>query len=151
MASQNITNLTLNQDKFDSFDINSNSDFSNSAPIHEDIDVKQINLHHAKSATDLLGNALHMAQTVKSKLIILVQEPYIVNNEICGFDSQICNVFYSPKGEKPRTCIVATKNVSLTLLPQLCNGDTTSVILNTGKQGMNEELILSSAYFPFDH
>ena len=46
--------------------------------------------------------------------------------------------------------IVATKNVSLTLLPQLCNGDTTSVILNTGKQGMNEELILSSAYFPFD-
>ena len=125
MASPNITNLTLNQDNFDNFDIDSDSDFSNIAPVHEDIDVKQINLHHAKSATDLIGNALHMAQTVKSKLIILVQEPYFFGNDSCGFDTQICNVFFSPKGEKPRACIVATKNVSLTLLPQLCNGDTT--------------------------
>lgn len=51
MASQHITNHSSNQDISD---IDSEQDFSNVALVQEDINVKQINLHHAKSATDLI-------------------------------------------------------------------------------------------------
>jgi len=114
------------------------------------LNLKQINLHHCKGATALIDNALHLAHTRKQKLIVLIQEPWINKNKIQGFNSQICNIFSLPKGKKTRSCIVATKNISVSLLPQFCDGDTTSVLLNTGSDGMNEDIILCSAYLPFD-
>lgn len=117
--------------------------------------VKQINLHHAEGSTDLIDRAIQMAQTKqpKQKLIVLIQEPYIdVNNyKVKGFNTQYCNVQYLNKGMKTRTCIVATKNVSITILPQFCDGDNTSVLVNTGSDGLNEEFIISSSYMPTIH
>lgn len=87
--------------------------------------VKQINLHHAKGSTDLIDRAIQVAQTKqpKQQLIVLIQEPYIdVNSyKVKGFNTQYCNVQYLNKGMKTRTCIVATKNVSITILPQFCD------------------------------
>lgn len=119
-------------------------------PSHDIFHVKQINLHHCKSATALISNALHMAQTKKERLIVLIQEPHIYDSKIQGFDLQACNIFYHANGSKPRACIVATKDVSITLLPQFCDGDTTSVVLNTGKSGLNEDINVCSAYLPGD-
>lgn len=50
---------------------------------------------------------------------------------------------------KTRTCIVATKNVPIILLPQYCDGDITSV-LYTSMDGEKDELVMSSAYMPSD-
>lgn len=114
------------------------------------INVKQINLHHSKRATDLIVNAFNLMHTKNQRLIVLIQEPYISNNVVNGFDLQICNVFSSPNGLKQRTCIIATKDIDITLLPQLSDGDNTTVLVNTGSNGHNEELVLSSVYMPYD-
>lgn len=127
---------------------------SNSATIssvHESIRVKQINLHHCKSATFLIDNALQTAQTRKQKTIVLIQEPYIDmhSHKVLGFNTQHCNVLLLNKGMKPRTCIVATKDVPITVLPQFCDGDTTTVLC-TSTNGECDEFILSSSYMPGD-
>lgn len=114
------------------------------------LNVRQINLHKCKSATALIVNTLHLAQTNKIKQIVLIQEPWIVNKKINGFENVPCNVFYLNKGENPRSCIVTSKDITITLLPQFCDGDTTSVMLNTGSAGSNEDIVFCSAYLPYD-
>lgn len=114
------------------------------------LNVKQINVHHCKGATALISNALHTAHTKNQKLIVLIQEPWINRNKIQGFDPQICNAFSLPNGTKPRSCIIATKNMSAALLPQFCDGDTTSIMINTSSEGRNEDIVLCSAYLPYD-
>lgn len=52
--------------------------------------------------------------------------------------------------EKPRTCIVTTKNVNAILLPQYSNGDTTTILVNTIQNGANEEILFSSIYMPYE-
>lgn len=104
--------------------------------------VKQINLHHAQGSTFLIDRESQLAQTKNQKLIVLIQEPYIDigNYKVKGFNTQLCNVLYLNKGMRTRTCIVATKNVSITILPQFCDGDNTAALINTGAAGQNEEL-----------
>lgn len=117
----------------------------------ESIRVKQINLHHCKSATFLIDNAIQKAQTKKQKTIVLIQEPYIDvhTHKVLGFNTQHCNVLFLNKGTKPRTCIVATKDVPITVLPQFCDGDTTTVLC-TSTDGNYDEFVLSSSYMPGD-
>lgn len=110
------------------------------------IRVKQINLHHCKSATYLIDIALQKAQTKKQKTIVLIQEPYI---DVLGFNKQYCNVLYHNRGTKSRTCIVATKDVPITIQPQYCDGDITTVLC-TSTDGTGDEFILSSGYMPSD-
>lgn len=114
--------------------------------------VKQINLHHAINSTSLIDREMQLAQTKNQKLIVLIQEPYIDAHSysVKGFNKQFCNVLYLNKGMKTRTCIIGTKNVSITLLPQFCDGDTTSILVNTGTDGLNEEFVMSSSYMPGD-
>lgn len=112
---------------------------------------KQINLHHCKAATALVARHFSEMQTKnpKQKLIVLVQEPYIVNNIVTGFDKNVCDVHYDiSKTQKRRTCIVTSKNVKIALMPQFCSGDLTTVLLNSGKVGRGEEIIFSSVYLP---
>lgn len=76
-----------------------------------------------------------------SKTIVFIQEPYtdVKNHRVLGFNMQLRNVYYHNKGMKTRTCIIATKNVSLILLPQHCDGDTATVLFTS-----TDEFILSS-------
>lgn len=97
-----------------------------------------------------MGNTLQYSQTIKQKQIVLIQEPWIYKNKILGFENVTCNVFYSNNRAVPRTCIVTTKDLIVTLLPQFCDGDTTSILLNTGKTGLNEDIVFCSAYLPYD-
>lgn len=109
------------------------------------INVKQLNLHHCKSATALIGNTLRLMHTNEQKTIFLIQEPWIRNNKIQGLNLQKYNIFQSNCASKIRTCIVASKELSITLLPQYSNGDLTTTLLNTGKSGCNEEIIIARA------
>lgn len=51
---------------------------------------------------------------------------------------------------KPRTCIVKSKELRATILPQYSSGDVTTVLLNIQNGNKNEEIIMSSVYMPFE-
>lgn len=109
--------------------------------------VKQLNLHHSKSATALLSRSLDMMQTKKQNLICLAQEPWIVNNQVKGFDTNKYNLLYAQIDDnRPRACIVTTKGIDVTFMPQFSNPDVTTALLRTG----NEFIIICSIYLAGD-
>lgn len=113
--------------------------------------IKQINLHHCIGATSLIGNSLYSAQTKKQNLVVLIQEPWIHKTTIKGFDEKKFDLFYSSKSnEKPRTCIVTSKELKATLLPQFSSGGVTTIHINILNGNTNEELLLCSLYMPYE-
>lgn len=117
------------------------------------ISIKQINLQHCIAATSIISNQLCKMQTsnTKQKIILLIQEPWIRDNRIQGFDESIMNVFYQEKTNvRPRTCIVTSKNVNAVLLPQYSDGDTTSILVQASHDGAIEEIIFTSIYMPYE-
>lgn len=50
------------------------------------VNIKQINLQHCKGATSLISKHMHVMQTTKQNLVVLIQEPWINKNTIRGFD-----------------------------------------------------------------
>lgn len=113
--------------------------------------IKQINLHHCEGATSLICNHLQEAQTKKQNLIILIQEPWVHGHEIKGFDANKFDLFYMERSNtKPRTCVITTKSIQATMLPQYCSGDITTILLNIKYGNANEELLLSSVYMPYE-
>lgn len=113
--------------------------------------VKQINLHHAKNATALIDGYLSKMHTVphNSETIVLVQEPWIVNNTIQGLDMRKYNVLSIPGNEKIRTCILTSKSLNITALPQFCDGDTTAILVHRAIGSMTDTLIFCSGYLPY--
>lgn len=84
------------------------------------IRVKQINLHHCKSATSLISGQLTSMQTStqNQQLIVLAQEPWTINNKVQGFDENDLNVFYwRNTSTRPRALIITTKNVTAVQMP----------------------------------
>jgi ribonuclease HI len=108
--------------------------------------VNQINLQHCKAATAELSRRFGLGHFD----IALIQEPYIYNDKVRGFDSG-GNIVYYPNDEKPRTCIYLNKNLKYIPLPEFCSGDETTIKLLLQEDAGNEtEVIICSAYFPFD-
>lgn len=117
----------------------------------DQINIKQINLHHCITATSLISRQMDLLQTKNQKLIVLIQEPWINRNIIRGFDENKVNLFYKRiTNVRPRTCIVASKELNATLLPQYSSGDVTTVLINTKNGDDSEEFLLSSFYLPYE-
>lgn len=115
------------------------------------IQVKQINMHHSKGATSLMSKTLTDKQTKKQELIVLAQEPWVNKNVIQGFDTRQVNFFYAKStGTKPRTCIITTKEIQAMQLHKYCNGDITTVLVQLKKGTVNEEAIFCSVYMPHE-
>lgn len=107
--------------------------------------VKQINLHHCKSATFLIDKHFNNSQTIqkqkqKQNLLVLVQEPWINKSKIQDFDENKYNVFYDRSSKRPRACIVTSKSLDVVFMPQFSDSDCTTVIVNLTAQS-REELI----------
>lgn len=104
----------------------------------------QINAHHSKSATIEINNL-----TIKSQqFIILVQEPYIYNNQIKILNKHKFNIFSYIGPNKIRTCILTSKNCEVFTLRHLCTGDLTVVSLKIALQGCVRTMIIASCYLP---
>lgn len=58
------------------------------------VNIKQINLQHFKGATSLISKHMHVMQTTKQNLVVLIQEPWINKNTIRGFDENKMDLFY---------------------------------------------------------
>lgn len=116
--------------------------------------IKQINLQHCKGATSLISNHIHALQTKKPHkqlFVYLIQEPWINRNVIHGFNENEIDLFYKKTNrQKPRTCIVASKELKAVLMPQHSSGDVTTILVNLSKANSNEEVIFSSFYMPYE-
>lgn len=119
--------------------------------MEDQIFIKQINLQHCKGATSLISKHLNSMQTKKQNLVVLIQEPWINKNIIQGFDTNKVDLFYNREGkQKPRTCIVMTKGLKATIMPQYSSGDITTIVVNIHNGNSNEELLLTSLYMPYE-
>ena len=107
--------------------------------------LNQINLQHCKAASAELSRRFSLNQFD----IGLIQEPYIFKDKVKGLD--LGDIVYFPSGSKPRTCIYIKRNIKYSTLPQFCTGDETTIkVFLRDASGCEFEVILCSAYCPFD-
>jgi len=85
----------------------------------------QINLHHSKAASA----ALLIRLATGNIDVVLIQEPWIVGNNICGLSTPLYKLFYTKGKGKTRTCILTTTHFNAYLIPQFSEGDLTTVRL----------------------
>jgi len=82
----------------------------------------QINLHHSKAASAAL--LTHLA--TGNIDVVLIQEPWIVGNNICGLSTPLYKLFYTKDKGKTRTCILTKTHFNTFLIPQFSEGDLTT-------------------------
>lgn len=109
------------------------------------VQILQINAHHSEGATSLVRR--HMDLGLAD--VALIQEPYIGNkNRVIGFGAKYKTLWCSGT-TKVRTCIVAQREINLTLLPDLCDGDTTVAAWNR-PPGEGPPILLAAVYLPYE-
>ena len=102
------------------------------------LSVLQINLHHARTASA----ALLLRLAVSGEDVVLIQEPWINKNRICGLRMKGYDILYSSNSGKTRSCILGKSSLNLFLLSQYSNGDITAASLEVG----NNKVWLAAAY-----
>jgi ribonuclease HI len=108
--------------------------------------LNQINLQHCKAASAELSRRFAQNQFD----VALIQEPYIFKDKVKGLDSG-GDIVYLPGNSRPRTCIYVRNSIKYIALPQFCTGDETTIKLFFQKDSdIKLEIIICSAYFPFD-
>jgi len=85
----------------------------------------QINLHHSKAASAALLTRLATGNID----VVVIQEPWIVGNNICGLSTPLYKLFYTKYKGKTRTCILTKTHFNTFLIPQFSEGDLTTVRL----------------------
>jgi len=106
----------------------------------------QINLQHCKAASAELSRRFGLNHFD----ICLIQEPYIYKDKVRGFDTG-GDIVYLPGNSKPRTCIYINKSIKYLPLGQFCTGDETVIKITYEEvSGAKQEIVLCSAYFPYD-
>lgn len=81
----------------------------------------------------------------------MAQEPWTNKDSVQGIDEKMTNLYYKRcNGTRPRAFIVTTIDVDAVQLPQFCTSDISTIKINSKLNGSNEEIILCSAYMPFD-
>ena len=106
--------------------------------------VLQVNLHHSRAASAALCVAMRNCD------VALIQEPWIYKGEIRGLKEVSGELIYSRSIQHPRTCILVKKDFQILPLMHHCSRDLTAVKLKTSINGGPREIILGSAYLPYD-
>ena len=104
--------------------------------------VIQINLHHSKAASA----ALLLKLTKSGEDLVLIQEPWINGNQICGLGLKGYKIWFSSKSGKSRSCILGKSNLNMFLIPQYSDGDITAA----GLEFEGNKVWLVSAYLAQD-
>lgn len=101
--------------------------------------VAQINLQHSKAAS---ANLLSLLAEERFH-IVLIQEPWVNSNKICGLKSDTYyTINHSEEGKAVRSCVLSHKDLKCFLLPHLSSGDITTIQLEHSEG----RLILTSSY-----
>ena len=81
--------------------------------------------------------------------LCLIQEPYVFKERVRGISTKNGKLIV-PNGGKPRTCIFATKDVDINILPELCDRDCTVAKMRITIDGTKKEILVASIYLPYD-
>jgi hypothetical protein len=82
--------------------------------------------------------------------VALVQEPWTYKGEIKGLKEVGGELIYSRSIQHPRTCIFVKKGFQILPSMHHCSRDLTAVKIKTSSGGWPREIILRSAYLPYD-
>jgi len=61
--------------------------------------------------------------------LVLIQEPWVIGGKVAGLGTKEYKLMLDPKEGKIRTCILAKRHLSISLLRNYSNGDNTAVSL----------------------
>jgi len=105
--------------------------------------VLQVNLHHSRAASAALS------VTMRDCDVAFIQEPWTYKGEIEGLKEVGGELIYSRFIPYPRTCTLKKGFWILPLMHQ-CSRDLTVVKIKTSSGWGPREIILGSAYLPYD-
>jgi hypothetical protein len=106
----------------------------------------QINLHRSKTATATQCQQL----AVRKVDVALVQEPWLYMGQISGLTNTGGTVYSVAPDNNSRSCIYIRNHINAIPLLELCFRDATTMRIIYTYRGSCEELIISSAYLPYD-
>jgi hypothetical protein len=82
--------------------------------------------------------------------VALIQEPWTYVGEIKGIKEVGGELIYSSSIQNPRTCILVKKDFQILPFMHYCSRDLTAVKIKTLCGRGQREIILGSAYLPYD-
>ena len=106
--------------------------------------VLQVNLHRSRSASAALSVAM------KNCDVALIQEPWIYKGAIRGL-RKVGELFFSSSTQNPRACSLIKKGFQILPLTHHCSRDLTAVKIKTSSGRGPREIILGSAYLPYNY
>jgi splicing factor 45 len=106
--------------------------------------TQQVNLHHSKAASAALCAAMRNCE------VALIREPWTYKGEIKGLQEVGGELIYSRSTQNPRTCILVKKGFQILPLMKHCSRDLTAVKIKSSSEEGLREIILGSAYLPYD-
>jgi hypothetical protein len=106
--------------------------------------VLQVNLHHSRAASTALCTAMRYCN------VALIQEPWTYKGEMKGLKEVGGELIYSRSIHHPRTCILVKKGFQILPLLHHCSRDLTEVKIKTSSGREPREIILGSAYLPYE-
>ena len=106
--------------------------------------VLQVNLHHSGAASAALSAAMRNCD------VAIIQEPWTYTGEIKGLKEVGGELIYSRSIPHPRTCILVKKGFQILPLTHHCSRDLMAVKIKRSGGGGPREIILRSAYLPYD-
>ncbi|XP_055714759.1 uncharacterized protein LOC129808879, partial [Phlebotomus papatasi] len=115
--------------------------------VRNKISCIQANLHHCRAAMSCMDEKLAVVQAC----IGLFQEPWTVRNKVKGVDNRRGNLYFSNRGNnKVRACVYVSKDINAMFLSQYSTGDLAAVKVEVETAHGRGELVLASAYLPYD-
>jgi hypothetical protein len=106
----------------------------------------QINLHHSKAATAALCQ-----QLAEGKVdVAFIQEPWLYKGQIRRLTNTGGTVYSAAPENNARSCINVGNQINALPLLEFCSRDATTVRITYTYGGVCEELIVASAYLPYD-
>jgi len=106
----------------------------------------QINLQHCKEASSLMSHIINKKLTS----VALFQEPWVFKKYIRGLNTKGGQLFCNSRCDRRRTCIVSGASVQARLLGQFTSQDLTAIQTTIDMGGQKRELVIGSAYLPYD-
>ncbi len=104
----------------------------------------QLNMHHAKAATD---NLRVVISEVKSSYIAFLQEPYIKHGRLVGFGNQGTTVMHCPIPKEPnRAALNLSRDLQAWPLTHIMSRDIAAALVDIN----GKKFIIASVYMPFD-
>lgn len=104
----------------------------------------QINLHHAKAASDVLS-----WRFIKDSLdLALIQEPWLIVSPIKGLQTQKGKLIYNSDCENPRAAILINARINYAPISRFIQRDIAAVVVEIPSNGGKIKAVMVSAHFP---